>query len=456
MNPKNTYMNNLNLNKPSQAWQNYGSTQTLNRVPGAILPKKDIPVTPSDTSATGTSGTKITSPAGQAYVSKISQPTIDGLMAQAKSIQSQIPGATSGTSSNEAYKNTPEYKAYIKYQSDKENPTSSMNAQKNYQASLQRLADIQSQREKQEYDARKAEKAIYETGGGLKSGTREGVSAYSRRATDDANDLALQESAAARAAGVASELYTPYREQEIANAKPLTYEEAQALGVVYGTTVGEAKALGKIPEAPEAEGFSLSEGQARYDAQGNLIAQRGKTYAPGTGGTGGTASSTGGIIGADGKPLKLLAGQVDTIANYDNTLNAATRALALLDEGVSTGPVSNLLLQGKKFAGYGNEKQLQMEQLLGKLRADFMKAISGAAVSEQEVKRLNKFLPDLGDQENVIKSKLNNLLTELASSKDTYIKTIGGTSSQPSVSSAQQMQLPNGEIVTLQPDGTYQ
>lgn len=39
--------------------------------------------------------------------------------------------------------------------------------------------------------------------------------------------------------------------------------------------------------------FNLSEGQARYDAQGNLIASRAKTYAPKSGGEGST--STGGI-----------------------------------------------------------------------------------------------------------------------------------------------------------------
>jgi len=41
----------------------------------------------------------------------------------------------------------------------------------------------------------------------------------------------------------------------------------------------------------EREGqFNLSEGQARYDADGNVIAARGKTYAPGTGSSGGFSS----------------------------------------------------------------------------------------------------------------------------------------------------------------------
>lgn len=49
-------------------------------------------------------------------------------------------------------------------------------------------------------------------------------------------------------------------------------------------------------KASQGEGFELSEGQARYDAQGNLIAERGKTYKTGTGGDGsGGGAGAGGI-----------------------------------------------------------------------------------------------------------------------------------------------------------------
>jgi hypothetical protein len=322
---------------------------------------------------------------------------------------------------------------YIKYLKTMFNPDDVKLKAQAYESSQQRLADVQTEQARAQLEARKGYEKTLDTAGGLRAGTRAGAGAYNRRASDDLADIALQEAAAASSATVAQNAYS----MAIGAGKSV-YEAEQA---------AEKARLESMPE-----GFSLSEGQARYDAEGNVIAERGKTYAP----TSSSSSPTTGYIGADGKPLKLLAGQVDTIANYDNTLNSAERALTLLDEGISTGPLSNAVLQGKKFAGYGDEKQLQLEQLLGKLRADFMKAISGAAVSEQEVKRLSKFLPDLGDQENVIKSKLNNLLTEIASSKDVYVKTIGGTSTQPTVSSPTQMQLQDGTIVTLQPDGTYQ
>jgi len=236
-------------------------------------------------------------------------------------------------------------------------------------------------------------------------------------------------------------------------------EEAQTLGVPFGTTMGQARLMGIIPTSGAADGFSLSEGQARYDAQGNLIAERGKTYAPGSTTSGSTASAGGNaIVDANGKQIKLTATQVDTISGYENTVQGAARAMALLDTGVSTGPLSGRLLQASKFAGGGNEDQMKLEQLLGKIKADFMKAVSGAAVSEQETVRLSAFLPAITDQENVIKSKLNTLMSETESSKANFLKTLGAqeTSTQESISDQPtQMRLPNGTIVYRQEDGTY-
>lgn len=51
-------------------------------------------------------------------------------------------------------------------------------------------------------------------------------------------------------------------------------------------------------KASQGEGFELSEGQARYDAQGNVIAKNAKTYAPKSGG-----SSSGGTIAGDNPQL---------------------------------------------------------------------------------------------------------------------------------------------------------
>lgn len=137
--------------------------------------------------------------------------------------------------------------------------------------------------------------------------------------------------------------------------------------------------------------------------------------------------SPGGITDPSGKPLKLTASQTESLSSYDTTMGAAQSALALLDQGVQTGPVAGRTLQAKKFIGRADSKQLELEQILGKIKADFFKAVSGAAVSEQEVKRLSKFLPDITDQESVIRSKLNTLSNELSRSKSNLLRTLGAS-----------------------------
>lgn len=150
----------------------------------------------------------------------------------------------------------------------------------------------------------------------------------------------------------------------------------------------------------------------------------GATRAP-TGGGGGVGG-VGTITDASGEPLKLAASQTDTISGYNNTVSSAQTALSLLNAGVKTGPVEGTLLQGAKLVGKADPNQLRLEQTLGKLKADFMKALSGAAVSDQEVIRLSKFLPDIYDQEDVIKSKLSTLIAETNQSKTNYLRTLGG------------------------------
>jgi hypothetical protein len=108
----------------------------------------------------------------------------------------------------------------------------------------------------------------------------------------------------------------------------------------------------------------------------------------------------------------------------------AADAYALLENGVKTGPLENIKLQAAKFTGMGiteDNDQIILEQMLGKIKADFMKATSGAAVSEAEVKRLSKFLPDFSDQEEVIKSKLNTLSQEMSRQKAGLLASLGAS-----------------------------
>lgn len=140
---------------------------------------------------------------------------------------------------------------------------------------------------------------------------------------------------------------------------------------------------------------------------------------------GGEQSSPIEYVGNDGEELKLAPGQVETLSGYKNTLGSADTALSLLEGGVKTGPLEGRKLQAAKVTGGANEKQLELEQVLGKIKADFMKALSGAAVSDSEVERLSKFLPSITDQEAVIKSKLNTLKKETEQAQQNFLSTLG-------------------------------
>lgn len=91
----------------------------------------------------------------------------------------------------------------------------------------------------------------------------------------------------------------------------LSKEELDAIVTSYGTTAEDIKATYAAKKFDEEKNkkdttFTLGEGQARYDAEGNIIASRAKTYAPkdGTagefksGGFSATAEEVGGVTKA--------------------------------------------------------------------------------------------------------------------------------------------------------------
>jgi hypothetical protein len=85
--------------------------------------------------------------------------------------------------------------------------------------------------------------------------------------------------------------------------------------------------------------FDLSEGQARYDINGNIIAQRGKTYAPKSGGTGSGSTGSGGyVVGSNPAAdswIELIKTNKSTIANVPAGLKNAVA------NGLSAGVIEN-------------------------------------------------------------------------------------------------------------------
>jgi hypothetical protein len=113
-------------------------------------------------------------------------------------------------------------------------------------------------------------------------------------------------------------------------------------------------------EIAKAGQFDLSEGQARYDVSGNIIAQRGKTYAPKSGGTGGFS---GGSTLVNGKPVSSAAQNIldimnssgGTVDDYVKGTSIASQNLrnevfqALANQGGSTKTTQSILSEGKSI-----------------------------------------------------------------------------------------------------------
>jgi hypothetical protein len=144
-------------------------------------------------------------------------------------------------------------------------------------------------------------------------------------------------------------------------------------------------------------------------------------------------STTTQLVDKNGKPIKLTATQVDAISSFDNTLKQIEESKPLLDV-VNTGPIVGRASGLLRLVGLDDPNRISLDAKLSSIKSNFMKAISGAAVSESEVARLSKFLPSINDDEQVLKIKLAELESFISTQKQTFINTLGAVqNTQPVV-----------------------
>jgi len=260
-------------------------------------------VTPASPANTNTTGTTL-SPAGKTYAQQLEeikqkalgiQSLLNTKVANEKAgvATTSTVGSTTGTTATETqeetdFKNSPEYKAYLKYIREQQNPSEASNTAKERADALKVLADVQKRKEQADTEARRRYEKLLDESGMLKSGAEQSASVDRRRSNQELADIALQESAAARTAGVYDDIYQNEQEQN----RPLTIEEASILGVPFGTTMNEARGMGVIPdkEGGKNDGFSLGKDQTRweYDAATGQYKQVAAGAEAGEGGAGAT------------------------------------------------------------------------------------------------------------------------------------------------------------------------
>lgn len=162
-----------------------------------------------------------------------------------------------------------------------------------------------------------------------------------------------------------------------------TFEVGNTLGRIDPAT-GKFVPIYSAPEEA-AKGFSLSEGQAQYDAQGNLIAQRGKTFAPGSGPGSISAPKTEVFNGqpfqwntATGQWDAITAANAPTQATQEKTAEIKNIAQELLDSpslNAAVGPV------GSRFptlTGGTADVEAKINRLKSLLTIDNLKLLKGA------------------------------------------------------------------------------
>jgi len=136
----------LGKNQPSQAWKDLGKNMSANG--GALAPKMGPvkpAVTPSNVSATGTTGTTLP-PAGKAYAQSQMGSKLESIKQGLLDAQQKLQAGTLEK------KQSPEY---LKYLRSLENPTEATNLQKQRENALKALIDIQTKKEQQDTDARR-------------------------------------------------------------------------------------------------------------------------------------------------------------------------------------------------------------------------------------------------------------------------------------------------------------
>lgn len=101
--------------------------------------------------------------------------------------------------------------------------------------------------------------------------------------------------------------------------------------------------------------------------------------------------------------------------------------LESLKANVDTGPVAGRIAALKEATGFLGGDMKELKQLTGTTLANYMKSISGAAISEQESQRLTKLLPSINMNDSEFMTSLTTFRRELARSHLEHVRALEKT-----------------------------
>ena len=219
--------------------------------------------------------------------------------------------------------------------------------------------------------------------------------------------------------------------------------------------------------APEAtpEGFSLSEGTSRYEfdpetGQYKEIASKAKTYAPKEGGYGATSLNGESPFIAQPNYSRLTAAQkkqadslnnlVRTLSEYEAAMLSSTGGSGVnlfgADSGLLQTKLNSIIFAAAQAEGTGALQQADRE------------VIEQIVPNPTNIKGAFNTITKGGKSGNIakIQDQINKYTQNLAGYGLQPVTQSSPQAPQaPQANQPQSFQLPNGSVVTLQPDGTY-
>ena len=126
------------------------------------------------------------------------------------------------------------------------------------------------------------------------------------------------------------------------------------------------------------------------------------------------------------RPSEVFAGKMSDL----DTIKEHMEKIAKLKDKVNTGAVTNALTSfaGKWISGdIPSEERTKLKTMTTHTLANYIKSISGAAVSEQEAKRLQEGIPNMSDDDAVFVQKMEAFNTLLAAMREEKIKALEST-----------------------------
>lgn len=134
--------------------------------------------------------------------------------------------------------------------------------------------------------------------------------------------------------------------------------------------------------------------------------------------------------GATTTPIKLSAGQQESIVNINTMTQLANNALQLGEQigwsgvgGLYTGSLSQFF--AKNF-GAGSTESQDLRSLIGNIQATIAKERGGTSFTESEKKLLETYSPTINESPLVIQSKLNGLINFLNLKKQSTLGVASG------------------------------